>query len=91
MRKAWDLMERLKASHRAVVWAAQVGVFAVSGVAAFALRFDLSLPRQYLPDLAYALPIWILVKVAVFRMAKLDRGWWRYVSVPDLFRLAAGN
>jgi FlaA1/EpsC-like NDP-sugar epimerase len=91
MRKAWESIERLKAKHRAVVWAAQVGVFALSGVAAFVLRFDLSLPRQYLRDLAYALPIWIVVKIAVFRTAKLDRGWWRYVSVPDLVRLAVGN
>jgi len=91
MRKAWECIEKLKAKHRAVVWAAQVGVFAVSGVAAFVLRFDLSLPRQYLRDLAYALPIWIVVKIAVFRIAKLDRGWWRYVSVPDLVRLAVGN
>ncbi len=91
MRKAWECIERLKKKHRAVVWAAQVGVFALSGVAAFVLRFDLSLPRQYLRDLAYALPIWIVVKIAVFRIAKLDRGWWRYVSVPDLVRLAVGN
>jgi FlaA1/EpsC-like NDP-sugar epimerase len=60
-------------------------------VAAFLLRFDLSLPPAYLRHLAYALPIWILVKTAVFRGAKLDRGLWRYVSVADLMRIALGN
>jgi FlaA1/EpsC-like NDP-sugar epimerase len=76
---------------RALVWAAQIGVFALSGVMAFLLRFDLSLPSAYRIYLAYALPIWILVKIAVFHVAKLDRGLWRYLSVGDLSRIAYGN
>ena len=42
-------------------------------------------------NLAYALPVWIVVKSTVFRMAGLDRGWWRYVSIHDLTRLGIGN
>jgi FlaA1/EpsC-like NDP-sugar epimerase len=42
-------------------------------------------------QLAYALPIWIGVKTVVFRIANLDRGWWQYISVTDLRRLALGN
>jgi FlaA1/EpsC-like NDP-sugar epimerase len=76
---------------RALVWAAQIGVFALSGVVAFLLRFDLSLPPAYRIYLAYALPIWILVKIAVFHVAKLDRGLWRYLSVGDLSRIAYSN
>jgi FlaA1/EpsC-like NDP-sugar epimerase len=60
-------------------------------VAAFLLRFDFGLPSAYLRHLAYALPIWIVVKIVVFRVAGLDRGWWRYVSVTDLLRIVAGN
>jgi FlaA1/EpsC-like NDP-sugar epimerase len=60
-------------------------------VVAFLLRFDLSLPSAYRIYLAYALPIWILVKIAVFHVAKLDRGLWRYLSVGDLSRIAYGN
>jgi FlaA1/EpsC-like NDP-sugar epimerase len=73
------------------VWAAEIGLFAISGVVAFLLRFDLSLPSAYRIYLAYALPIWILVKIAVFHVAKLDRGLWRYLSVGDLSRIAYGN
>jgi FlaA1/EpsC-like NDP-sugar epimerase len=73
------------------VWTTQIGVFAISAVAAFLLRFDLSLPSMCFRYLAYALPIWILVKIAVFHVARLDRGLWRYVSVSDLIRLASGN
>ena len=91
MRKVWELKDRFEAMRRALIWAAQIGVFALSGVVAFLLRFDLSLPSAYRIYLAYALPIWILVKIAVFHVAKLDRGLWRYLSVGDLSRIAYGN
>jgi FlaA1/EpsC-like NDP-sugar epimerase len=76
---------------QALVWPAQIGLFGLSGVAAFLLRFDFSLPPTYLRHLPYALAIWIVVKAAVFHVAKLDRGLWRYVSVADLLRIAFGN
>jgi len=76
---------------RAFVWTTLIGIFSISGVAAFLLRFDLSLPAIYFPYLAYALPIWILVKTAVFRAVKLDRGLWLYLSKEDLYRIAFGN
>jgi FlaA1/EpsC-like NDP-sugar epimerase len=91
MRKARGFIEGLKTMHRPIVIATQAWIFACSGVAAFLLRFDFGLPAAHLRHLAYALPIWILVKIAVFHVAKLDRGWWRYVSVNDLIRIAFGN
>ena len=84
-------VERLSRIHRPIMWVVELGIFALSGVAAFLLRFDFSLPAAYLHHLAYALPIWIGVKLVVFRVAGLDRGWWRYVSVTDLQRIAVGN
>jgi FlaA1/EpsC-like NDP-sugar epimerase len=66
-------------------------IFAVAGVLAFLLRFDLSVPSQYWPHLLAALCVWIPVKVLVFHFLRLDRGWWRYVSVRDVVRLAAAN
>jgi len=91
MHKTWGLKDRFEAMRRALVWAAQIGLFAISGVVAFLLRFDLRLPPAYRIFLAYALPIWILVKIVVFHAAKLDRGLWRYLSVGDLSRIAYGN
>jgi FlaA1/EpsC-like NDP-sugar epimerase len=91
MRKVWGLGDRREAMRRALVWAAEIGLFALSGVAAFLLRFDFSVPLVYRHDLFCALPIWVLVKIAVFHAAKLDRGLWRYVSVADLTRVAFGN
>jgi FlaA1/EpsC-like NDP-sugar epimerase len=91
MHKTFELTNRLKAMRRYLVWAMQIGVFVLSGVVAFLLRFDLSIPSSYVRSLEYALPIWVLVKIVVFCLGKLDRGWWRYVSVSDLIRLGCGN
>ena len=44
--------------------------------------------RGYLPD---ALAIWLPVKFVVFYAAKLDRGFWRYVSAIDLIRISIAN
>jgi len=84
-------VKRFSRIHRPIMWAVELVIFALSGVAAFLLRFDFSLPAAYLHHLVYALPIWIVVKLVVFRVTGLDRGWWRYVSVSDLQRIAIGN
>ena len=85
------MVDRLWRTARPAIWAVQAGIFAVSGISAFLLRFDLTLPPIEMAHLAYALPIWIVVKSIVFRMARLDRGWWQFVSLQDVPRLAIGN
>ena len=85
------LKDNVKKWRRPIVWALQLAVFAMSGVAAFLLRFDLIVPPTYLHYLIFALPIWIVVKIIVFHVAKLDRGLWRYVSVVDVVRVSIAN
>ncbi len=91
MRTFNEFVETLKSINRITVWAAQLAIFVFSGVSAFLLRFDFIVPHAYLAHLAYAIPIWALVKSVVFRAFDLDRGWWRYVSLTDLMRLVIGN
>lgn len=66
-------------------------LFALSGVVAFLLRFEFTLPQKALISLSVSLPVWIVVKGLVFHFLGLDRGGWRYVSTPDVVRLALGN
>jgi FlaA1/EpsC-like NDP-sugar epimerase len=73
------------------VAAGQIGVFALSAVLAFLLRFDLRIPPAYVRRLLYVLPVWIVAKSFVFVLAHLHRGWWRYVSLADLMRIVVGN
>jgi FlaA1/EpsC-like NDP-sugar epimerase len=69
----------------------QCSLFALSGIVAFLLRFEFSLPARDLLYVAFAVPVWVVVKGAVFHGLALDRGGWRYVSVTDTVRLALGN
>ena len=84
-------VRRLARIHRWVLRLVQVSMFVFAGVSAFLLRFDFSIPRRFQQHLAYALCVWVLSKIVAFHLLGLDRGWWRYVSIPDLVRLAAGN
>jgi UDP-N-acetyl-D-glucosamine 4,6-dehydratase len=74
-----------------LIWAVQISIFAVSVIIAFLLRFDLNLPPKETAHLVYGVSIWVVVKIIVFRFARLDRGWWRFLSLNDLPRLAIGN
>ncbi len=85
------IVEAIGTISRPVIWTVQIGMFAVSVITAFLLRFDLSLPPRETAHLIYALSVWVVVKIIVFRIAGLDRGWWRFVSLSDLPRLATGN
>jgi len=79
------------AVRRILIWIAQAGIFAASAMAAFLLRFDFSVPAFYLRYIPYALAIWLPVKFVVFYAARLDRGFWRYVSAVDLVRISVAN
>jgi FlaA1/EpsC-like NDP-sugar epimerase len=83
--------ERWSGLHRSAVWLAQCCIFVLAGVAAFLLRFEFTIPDVHRKHLLCGLLIWAAVKLVVFRLLGLDRGWWRFVSVHDLARLAAGN
>ncbi len=91
MLKLQEFVGHLKAWRRPIMWVMQIAVFAFSAVAAFLLRFDFTVPPLYVRYLEYAFPIWILVKIVVFRVAQLDRGVWKYVSIIDVIRVGLGN
>jgi FlaA1/EpsC-like NDP-sugar epimerase len=69
----------------------QLAIFLFAGIAAFLLRFDFTIPKEYHAHLWAGLCIWAVAKIFVFQLFRLDRGWWRYVSVPDLLRVAYAN
>ena len=81
----------LKRFRRWPVRLVQLAIFLFSGIAAFLLRFDFTIPKEYQAHLWAGLCIWAVAKVFVFQLFRLDRGWWRYVSVPDLLRVAYAN
>src|ERR1035437_6604190 len=77
--------------HRWVMSTVQIAIFAAAGVLAFLLRFDLTVPAHYRPQLLVALCVFVPAKIFAFYFFKMDRGWWRYASIRDVVRLAAAN
>jgi FlaA1/EpsC-like NDP-sugar epimerase len=69
----------------------QICVFIFSAVTAFLLRFEFSIPASEFGHLGAAILVWVVVKVLAFHWAELDRGWWRFVSIHDVGRLALAN
>jgi len=69
----------------------QVGIFAASALTAFLLRFEFNIPRSEFHHLRVAILTWIVVKAITFHVSGLNRGWWRFVSVHDIARLALAN
>ena len=91
IRNLETIVESSESLRRCLIWVTHCGLFAASGIAAFSLRFDLRIPRSELHHLWFALVVWLTIKTVVFRWLQLDRGWWRFVSMDDLVRIAFGN
>jgi FlaA1/EpsC-like NDP-sugar epimerase len=79
------------ARRRAMIGILQSGLFVASVIIAFLLRFELTIPTYEIVSVWTAILVCVLVKTVVFTALGLDRGWWRYVSIPDLIRLGVGN
>jgi FlaA1/EpsC-like NDP-sugar epimerase len=57
---------------------------------AFLIRFEFSLPAGMRQVIRESTPFMILAKGLAFFAFGLFRGWWRYVSIRDVFPLVAG-
>jgi FlaA1/EpsC-like NDP-sugar epimerase len=85
------VMRRVVARTRLLSRSAQFAIFILSGVGAFLLRFEFFIPPYFLRHLFFAVTTWAVVKSLVFHLHGLHRGWWRFVSTPDLLRIASAN
>jgi FlaA1/EpsC-like NDP-sugar epimerase len=83
--------ERWRQLRRPMVWFVQICTFSLCALAAFLLRFEFAIPNVHHKHLYCALLVWVSVKLVLFRFLNLDHGWWRFVSIHDLARLAFGN
>ena len=75
----------------AVVYGIEAIAIVCAAFAAFAIRFDFSIPANWFPVLGIAIAVWAPLKLASLRLFGLDRRWARYVSLPDLLRLICSN
>lgn len=84
-------LEHWERFHHLLAEAAQISIFAVAMVAAYLLRFDFTVPPHYANHLRLGVLVCVLIKPLVFHAFKMDRGWWRFVSVHDVARLTWVN
>jgi FlaA1/EpsC-like NDP-sugar epimerase len=83
---------KLLLRHRFVVTVAvNLAIAAVAYLGAFALRFDLSVPQEYLAVALSTLPLLCFCKFIGFWYFGLFSGWWRHVSVRDVEDIVRAN
>ena len=74
-------------SRSALVFLSDVSLAAFAWWGAFLLRFNFSIPPDFVHSMLYAMPFIVAVQAVVFRMFGLYQGIWRFASLPDLQRL----
>ena len=57
----------------------------------YATRFDFSISSLYWQRIASLLPAVLIIKLAVFWQFDCFKGWWRYVSMPDLVQIVKAS
>jgi len=82
---------RSRRAYFAITRSLQLCLFILAGITAFLLRFEFSIPRAAAPAMWFGLAIWLVSKAAVFQLAGLGRGIWRYAASPDVVRVLAAN
>jgi len=72
---------------RALATSTHIILIIAAYILSFYLRFELTLPKEYIPVILKTLPILLILKVVVFYCFGLFSGIWRYVSIDDLWRI----
>ena len=85
-------IERRFARRRAwVVPVVKSCIISAAFLTAFLLRFDLQIPAaNFTVFLALLLPL-LVIKYTAFHFMRMNQGWWRYVSLSDVFVILKAN
>jgi FlaA1/EpsC-like NDP-sugar epimerase len=83
----WDLLHRQR---RLVAMALYSLVTVAAYAGAYLLRFEFSVPDQYVLLFAWTVLPLVAIRMAAFRAFRLTRERWRYASTSDIVRLVSG-
>ena len=82
------VLANLLSPRSALVLLFDLGAVASAWLLAYALRFNLDIPHEYVVSAVSAL-FWVVpVYGVVFLLSGLYRGFWRFASLPDMLRIA---
>lgn len=82
-----SILDSINEHRRALSTFTHLGLIIIAYIFSFYLRFELTLPQQYLVVIAKTLPLLLLIKVLIFHYFGLFSGIWRYVSIDDAWRI----
>lgn len=85
------LFNARRAGRRVLGYLADLSVFSLSALVAFELRFDGTVPSQYLHLMGTAICTWAAAKSMAFIIGSVRWGHWRYTSVNDVVRIVLAN
>ena len=74
-----------------IIFAATCLIIVGALLLAYAVRFDFSVPTQYWHRILALIPALVVMKLIIFWKFGCFRGWWRYVSIPDLVQIVKAN
>ncbi len=84
------ILERLPVrfkSRATLVFVHDLAMIALAWIGAWWIRFDLSIPPEYMNQALSALPAMALLQGVAFLHVGLYRGMWRFISLSDLSRI----
>jgi len=84
------LLEIVMRRRVVVKFVLHLAIFCIAYSLAFLVRFDFSVPSDYVSILWMTIPVALVAKALGFLIFGLFHGWWRYVSIRDIFPIAAG-
>src|SRR4030066_474069 len=67
-----------------------LGIFILAYVGAWLIRFEFAIPPESVATIRETLLLLLSAKAIGFLVFGLFRGWWRYVSITDIFPIGAG-
>jgi FlaA1/EpsC-like NDP-sugar epimerase len=67
--------------------AGEGGLFSLSLIAAYSLRFEFNIPSSFLNQVLSLLPAAVALKIGFFWITGLYRGMWRYTGLSDLWKI----
>lgn len=94
MHKKWQkirLQNPRRTGRQLLGYLTDLAAFGLSAFVAFELRFDGTVPPQYLRLIGAAVCIWAAVKSTAFIVGSVRWGHWRYTSVGDVVRIVLAN
>ena len=84
-------IQRMQRYRLVITFALTTLIIVASLLLAYAVRFDLTIPPMYRGRIAELLPAVVVIKLSTFWFFGAFRGWWRYVSMPDLVQIVKAN